>query len=366
MDDPANPTSNTNTPPDISGGAPPDTAPATNPSDFTNTWTSPPASTQQEVKPEQNTTPAQGPSWDISSSTTSTPPPDLQAAAPASEPLKPEGTSGSTSSYEPFGASSSPPVTPSWDTSAPATPAPTPVSTPSFNSWSTPSESGSTPTSQGVTSATPTEPAPVSETQFGADSSSPLASSFDLSSLSASPPTLSPASEEPTTASSGIEPIEPAPTDLSQLTENAGTTPSAYSEVYSPPVAAPETLVLPSSEGGGIPAEAVTTHSSGGIPKLAIIGAVLIILTVAAASAYFILGIGQQGAQSTSLPAVEQAPLTNPPTPAPKAVSAPTPEATGSSSTFGDLAGTPKPSSSPTSALELLKQRQQQQASPTP
>ncbi len=163
-----------------------------------------------------------------------------------------------------------------------------------------------------------------------------------------------------------LEPTEPAPADLSQLTANAGIQPV---EVYNPTVSAPETFVVP-SEGSSNP-QMPTTMTSGShhrLPILAVMAAVVVILLVAGASAYFILGIGQ-----SSLPTV-QPPLTNTPTalPQPTLAPQPTPQASTSvqtgSSSFGTLNGTsatPAPTKVASSAAEILRQRQQQ-ASPSP
>lgn len=171
---------------------------------------------------------------------------------------------------------------------------------------------------------------------------------------------------------------EPAPTDLSQLTAN-NSQPSG--EIYTPPVSAPETLVVPSSQ---IPASpsigTISATTSGGrhtLPLIAVIGALIVILGVAGASAYFILGIGKPANQqpSTSLPIVQQTPLTKPPTQAPSpAVAVPPSTATssGDQSSFGSLNGgtgvspSPQASKGPTSAADLLKAKQSSSPSASP
>lgn len=125
----------------------------------------------------------------------------------------------------------------------------------------------------------------------------------------------------------------------------------------------------PVNVGQGAAAQTVASGASRGFPKILIIVGVVALLIVLAASAYFILGVGQQNSQQTSAPA-EQPPLTNPPAViVPSPVVSPalpvTPAAT-SSAGFGDLQGvTPAPATNSgapagTSALELLRQRQGQ------
>ena len=149
-------------------------------------------------------------------------------------------------------------------------------------------------------------------------------------------------------------PQETAPTDLSHLISNNDT-----SQIQ-PSSAIPETLVVP--QANSISPEVPTLPSEGhrGIPKWLIGVGVGLLLVIAGASAYFILGIGQN-AKTTSLPVqttpVKTAVRTPPPaaTPVPQA----TPPAATDSASFGQLQGN---SSTPqaTSAADLLRQRQQQ------
>lgn len=161
---------------------------------------------------------------------------------------------------------------------------------------------------------------------------------------------------------------EAVPTDLSHLVENPVTLPAGgvaltSDNPVSPPAPAPDVTVSGQSVGTEA-AQAVTSGTSGGFPKKMIVIGAAVLVVVIAASAYFILGVGQQPTEQTSLPAV-QAPLTNPPkVTMPSPTLLPPPPSTGSAS-FGNLDGaTPPPStgsaSGGTSALDLLRQRQTQ------
>lgn len=151
-----------------------------------------------------------------------------------------------------------------------------------------------------------------------------------------------------------IQPVqiaEPAPTDLSHLipTQNG----NGESSVYTPPLTQPETLVVP-TDGNGTVAPNIPTETKQGFPKWAIGTAVALLVIVAAASAYFILGIGQP--QQTSLPAtqVQQAPATTQPaviTSAPPSAPAAT-----NSAGFGQFQN-PTPTSTASSAADILRSR---------
>lgn len=168
----------------------------------------------------------------------------------------------------------------------------------------------------------------------------------------------------------GIDSPEPAPTDLSQLTENTNSVSSSPADIYTPQVSAPETLVVPSTPSST--PTTVTTQHRRILPVLALVGGIIVVLIVAGASAYFILGIGRPST-TQSLPIVQQPPLTNPPpqAPTPPALPAPTtaPPADGSSS-FGELnngesGSNPDATQGPTSAADLIRARSQQ-TSPSP
>ncbi|KKQ67295.1 MAG: hypothetical protein US86_C0001G0222 [Candidatus Daviesbacteria bacterium GW2011_GWA2_38_24] len=170
-----------------------------------------------------------------------------------------------------------------------------------------------------------------------------------------------------------IPPVEePAPTDLSQLSASSPT--GVPTTIYTPPVSS-DSLVINQKP---IPEVAGATQSK--IPLKLIITGVLVLLLVTAASVYFLFFANGAAPETSSLPAEtqDQTPLTNPPgqlpqnalvppggteMPAtPTAQIQPDPEATnGATQTFGTLnKGSSTPSASPTSALELLRQRQQQ------
>lgn len=194
--------------------------------------------------------------------------------------------------------------------------------------------------------------------------SQPLSTSLPAQGLpptglpSVATPTWLPQPEEQSKLGLGVEPLPPAPT-FSPSTE-AENTPTDLSHLMGEPAPQteevgpnqPETLVVPP------PSEAnqVVTGGNGGFPKwVAIVGALVLLLLVTGASAYFILGIGKPA--SSSVP-IEQPPLTNPPRTVVPTLQ-PTNQSTPSAG-FGNLEGiSPTPSQSGTSsAIDLLRQRQ--------
>lgn len=135
---------------------------------------------------------------------------------------------------------------------------------------------------------------------------------------------------------------EPAPTDLSHLITN-----------NSQPEQAPETLVVPGATSAPeIPT--VSTENHKRIPKWLIGIGVGLLIIVAGASAYFILGVGKPPETTTSLPAT-QAPAQTIKQPLPIATPESQPTATGSAN-FGALEG--GSGQTATSAADILKQRQ--------
>lgn len=154
-----------------------------------------------------------------------------------------------------------------------------------------------------------------------------------------------PPSTEPAWSPPAPVPTEQAPTDLSHLISSSE--PNAQATIQ------PETIVMPQTNTPNVPI--IQTESKGGIPRWVVGLGVGLLIIVAGASAYFILGIGQTP-KNTSVPATEA------PTTAPVATPASTPQeapaATGSAN-FGQLEGstsTPRASS----AADILRVRQGQ------
>ncbi len=151
---------------------------------------------------------------------------------------------------------------------------------------------------------------------------------------------------------------EAAPTDLSQLTANTNGQNHEQNNVYTPPVANTDTLVV---SGNASEPTAITAEHKKSLPLIAIIGALFVSLIVAGASAYFILGIGQTPKQPASpAPVPAQTPeVQATPTPSPSD----TQSVSEGSGDFGSLAGEPTDSEvfqNATSAADLIKQRQAQ------
>ena len=149
------------------------------------------------------------------------------------------------------------------------------------------------------------------------------------------------------------------PTDLSNL---VGTPAESTSYIPQAPVsstavpAATEPLVVPPAGPGGEVAQATSVPGgTGGFPKILIIIGVLLLLGVAGASAYFILGIGKPVEPApVSIPAEEQT------TPIPTMEVTPTPST--SSANFSDLTGngataSGSQTSGSGSAYDLLKKK---------
>ncbi len=253
------------------------------------------------------------------------------------------------------------PQTPATPTAAPAEPALTesvPVAPPTPPPPPMPME---LPASLS-TAQVPTPPPPPEPVSAPVSTPTPPPT-FDINSMGLGSPTQ-PAGGMPDSAMAGSNSATP-PTDLSHLADPAVAAPEAINP-YTPPVASPASLVVPPENNAGIPPAAGGKPPKKGIkpPKIVlIILGVVILLAVAGASAYFILGIGK--AQATPTPSsapADQQPLTNPPQasvlPSPTALPeiTPLPTATGSATTgFGSVAS---PSPSTTSALDLLKARQ--------
>lgn len=285
-----------------------------------------PPSPSLTSEPSQSSTP------DFSPEPLSPPviPSDLTSAQPPPPP-QPLGTTTELPPSDPVSTSTLPGTNQNW--ALPANPAG------SIGAESQPSQEPDTPW------ATPTEPPEITTPHW----SSQLSDDHIQQSTQDTSPLPEISGNHP------LEPAESAPTDLSQLTASS----QPVSSVYTPPISTPESLVVP-TETSSQASESISVESSRKIPLIAIVGGVIFLLVVAAASAYFILGIGQPQAPQTSVP-IEQPPLSTPPSqsrPTPAGGSGSQAPATGSA-TFGDLdENQTSPTASPASALELLRQRQ--------
>lgn len=186
---------------------------------------------------------------------------------------------------------------------------------------------------------------PVSPSPFPADQSQGL------------PPTefnpfSAPAAEAPSTTP--LSSSETAPTDLSNLASTSETT------SYIPQTDAtsnmgmtqPESLVVTPSAPVDTAQSVAVTSGSKGFPKILIAIGAVSLLVVIAASAYFILGIGKPSEPApVSVPALQATPTT---------VATPTPVASTSSASFSNLPGTSAtPVTGGGNAYQLLLQQKQ-------
>jgi len=328
-----------------------------------------PLSPPPQIPPQDQT-----PSW--------TPPAPSTPSTPAAPPLSnlPDITSPANPSPSPWAETpvstpptSTPPLNP-WVNNTPATPIQPPIES-GQSPLQTPDIPQPVPVNPDLTwpntfaqqTPTPQPPNPPVNTSpldnpWGAPVQPPPLEVQAQPATSPQPTwTPSPVNQNPATdpvetsisPSSGIEPAtiqpEPAPTDLSHLI--SGT----QSEISQPPVSDPETLVVPSTtpDVPTLPAEG----GSKGIPKWLIGLGIGLLIVVAGASAYFILGIGQPSKTTTSIPAVEQPRQTvKAPAPIITPVPLPTQAPASGSANFGDFqSGQPA-----TSAADLIRQKQQQ------
>lgn len=314
-----------------------------------------PLSPPPQIPPQDQT-----PSW--------TPPAPSTPSTPAAPPLSnlPDITSPANPSPSPWAETPvTPPPTPApplnpWVNNTPAPPTQTPLQTPDIPqpvpanpdlSWPN-AFAQQTPTPQPVSPAVntspldnpwgaPMQPPPLEEQAQPATSPQPT--------WTPSPITQNPAANPVETNPSSSSGIEPAPTDLSHLISNT------QSENPQPPVSDPETLVVPSTtpDVPTLPAE-----GGKGIPKWLIGLGIGLLIVVAGASAYFILGIGQPSKTTTSIPAVEQPKQTvKAPAPIITPVPLPTQAPASGSANFGDFQSGQPPA---TSAADLIRQKQQQ------
>lgn len=163
-------------------------------------------------------------------------------------------------------------------------------------------------------------------------------------------------------------PAEPAPTDLSHLSDLAPeqNSPSAPSGVYNPATYIPENLVVQNNATPEHSAENPEDQEQKDkkINIFLIIGLAVVLLLVLVGSIYWFF-IRNPAPPSTSLPAESQTqpPLTQPnPALVTKPSAAPTPSTSTSSATtttdFGSITGSSSPSASPASGTSQLKQQQ--------
>ncbi len=170
-----------------------------------------------------------------------------------------------------------------------------------------------------------------------------------IASTENAPVTVPEISEQPPTQS------DPAPTDLSHLISNNSL--EIGGQTITPSV--PETLVVPSEANSPVPNLPTSPKENHkGIPIWLIGIGIGLLLIVAGASAYFILGVGQQKqSPAASIPAEVVKTTVN--TPPPIIAATPIPAATQSASqsaSFGQFQSSPPPKAS--SAADIIKARQ--------
>lgn len=175
-----------------------------------------------------------------------------------------------------------------------------------------------------------------------------------------------PSWQPPITASSP----EPAPTDLSHLIPDSPTSSvvggQSEQPVYAPPITQPETLIVPPDGNEVGPNIPTTEGGHSKIPKWVIGVGLGLLLAVTGATAYFIWpGFGNtiNLTPTTDQPATTEQPATIPTPTVPTATPTPildgsTPD--GSGGGFGAVDGSANTPTPPTSAADLLRQRQQQ------
>ncbi len=194
---------------------------------------------------------------------------------------------------------------------------------------------------------TPPTPDPVDNTSSPTSPFTPPIASTSDNTVGTNPvqPSWMTDNQAPSTSPS---PTETAPTDLSHLISNNQQEPASTTPA--------ENLVVPTM---GVNPEVpnLPTESHKGIPKWLIGLGIGLLVVVAAASAYFILGIGQSKA-TTSIPATtQQANQIKPPLPIASSSPQPSPATATGSANFGQIGGT----TPATSAADLLRQKQGRQ-----
>lgn len=159
---------------------------------------------------------------------------------------------------------------------------------------------------------------------------------------------------------------ESAPTDLSHLIDPSMNV-NGNSPVNTPTLSQqPETLVVPGNGNDGS-STLPTTSSPSHIPKWVIGAGIGLLIIVAGASGYLILGIGKSAPEPASLPAQQQTQLQAPPQTQPQLPNSQAPNNNNlqpNNGSFGELnsstsSALPPASSQPRSAADLLRQNQQ-------
>lgn len=257
-----------------------------------------------------------------------------------------------------------------------------PLDAPSLQAMpSTPAGGGLDLSSMGMGNTTPQAPSAESLVPPAAADTSTQSSSFPWASNSVGTGILStpepPVSAETPPSPESSSAPDLAPTDLSHLV-GVPITPEASAAPVPAPTTSPETLVVAPQTMSTDSQPVVAASGSKGFPKWILLVGVLVVILVAAGSAYFILGIGKPEESTTSVPDVKP-PLTN----SPKTILPTVPSASSGSTVpaggFGELTGSgsamPQTTISPangsatsgqsgSSAIDLLRQRSQ--LTPTP
>lgn len=236
-----------------------------------------------------------------------------------------------------------PPVQPVSSTPLPASPLPP-------NTWPT-----TTAPTESIPTFTPPPPSPIPTNPVSIQTEepkpiSPLDNPWGTQATNTTQPSWTTTTADTTQQNTQPNtPLETAPTDLSHLIGNNHSSEQST-------VKAPESLVVPSTPAPN-PEIPTIPETHKGIPKWLLgLGGGLLILVIGA-SAYFILGIGQPGRETTSLPAATKTAEVKPPAPIPTPVAKPAeqPAATNSAS-FGQVAGNGSQQQA-TSAADLLRKR---------